>query len=135
MIVIDDIDRILALLSVDFDAKNKMEQIVQNGRNKGIHFITAATTSSVNSYSHEKWFAEIRKRSFSYLLGTTQNNDLYFFNIKLPHVEMDRELSSGEGYFVRRKQIKIKCAFTPLHLLQDLKQKIARKWIESTRRV
>ncbi|WIY63150.1 type VII secretion protein EssC [Bacillus arachidis] len=135
MIVIDDIDQILALLSVDFDAKNKMEQIVQNGRNKGIHFITAATTSSVNSYSHEKWFAEIRKRSFSYLLGTTQNNDLYFFNIKLPHVEMDRELSSGEGYFVRRKQIKIKCAFTPLHLLQDLKQKIARKWIESTRRV
>lgn len=135
MIVIDDIDQILALLSADFDAKNKMEQIVQNGRNKGIHFITAATTSSVNSYSHEKWFAEIRKRSFSYLLGTTQNNDLYFFNIKLPHVEMDRELSSGEGYFVRRKQIKIKCAFTPLHLLQDLKQKIARKWIESTRRV
>ncbi|PEY37051.1 type VII secretion protein EssC [Bacillus cereus] len=135
MIAIDDIDQILALLSADFDAKNKMEQIVQNGRNKGIHFITAATTSSVNSYSHEKWFAEIRKRSFSYLLGTTQNNDVYFFNIKLPHVEMDRELSSGEGYFVRRKQIKIKCAFTPLHLLQDLKQKIARKWIESTKRV
>ena len=24
--------------------------------------MTAATTSSLNSYSHEKWFAEIRKK-------------------------------------------------------------------------
>ncbi|PEB74185.1 type VII secretion protein EssC [Bacillus thuringiensis] len=135
IIVIDDIDQMLALLSTDFDAKNKIEQIVQNGRNKGIHFVAAATTSSVTNYSHEKWFAEIRKRSCSYLLGTTQNNDAYFFNIKLKHTEMDQEFQSGEGYFVRRKPMKVKCAFTPLHLLHDLTKKIARKWLESTEKI
>jgi S-DNA-T family DNA segregation ATPase FtsK/SpoIIIE len=135
IIVIDDIDQMLALLSTDFDAKNKIEQIVQNGRNKGIHFVAAATTSSVTNYSHEKWFAEIRKRSFSYLLGTTQNNDVYFFNIKLKHTEMDQEFQSGEGYFIRRQPMKVKCAFTPLHLLHDLTKKVARKWLESKKRV
>ncbi|EOW9528957.1 type VII secretion protein EssC [Bacillus cytotoxicus] len=128
LIAIDDIDQMLAMLSSDFDAKNKMEQIVQNSKNKGVHFIVSATTSNVSSYSHEKWFSDIRKRSFSYLLGTTQNNDVYFFNIKLPHTEMDQELSNGEGYFMRRKPIKIKCAYTPLHLLHNMTQKIIAKW-------
>lgn len=92
--------------------------------------MTAATTSSLNSYSHEKWFAEIRKRSIGYLLGTTQNNDVYFFNMKLPHTEMDQELLSGDGYCIRRKPIKIKCAYTPLHLLRTMIDKISVKWAE-----
>ena len=130
IIAIDDIDQMLTVLSTDYEAKNKMELIVQNCKNKGIHFMTAATTSSLNSYSHEKWFAEIRKRSIGYLLGTTQNNDVYFFNMKLPHTEMDQELLSGDGYCIRRKPIKIKCAYTPLHLLRTMIDKISVKWAE-----
>ncbi|MBR9694828.1 type VII secretion protein EssC [Bacillus cereus] len=130
IIAIDDIDQILTVLSTDYEAKNKIELIVQNCKNKGVHFMTAATTSSLNSYSHEKWFAEIRKRSIGYLLGTTQNNDVYFFNMKLPHTEMDQELLSGDGYCIRRKPIKIKCAYTPLHLLRTMIDKISVKWTE-----
>lgn len=50
--------------------------------------------------------------------------------MKLPHTEMDQELLSGDGYCIRRKPIKIKCAYTPLHLLRTMIDKISVKWAE-----
>ena len=43
---------------------------------------------------------------------------------------MDRELSSGDGYCIRRKPMKIKCAYTPPHLLYKMTNKIIVKWSE-----
>ncbi|WP_242217341.1 type VII secretion protein EssC [Bacillus cereus group sp. BfR-BA-01380] len=128
VIAIDDVDQVLALLSADYGAKEQIDKIVQEGRNKGVHFFIAGTTSNLNSYNHEKWFAEIKKRGLSYLLGTTENNDLYFFNIRLPHPETDKELPAGEGYCIRRKPIKMKAAYTPLHELQEMITRVASKW-------
>ncbi|WP_141523149.1 MULTISPECIES: type VII secretion protein EssC [Bacillus] len=120
VIMIDDLEQVLSYVSMEFQTKGMLEKLVEQARNKGVHFIVAGTTSNLNSYGHEQWFSHIRKRSVGYLLGTTDNSELYFFNARLHHTEMDQELAAGEGYFIKRKPVKVKIAYEPLNVVAEM---------------
>ncbi|UOY91680.1 type VII secretion protein EssC [Ectobacillus sp. JY-23] len=110
VLVIDDGDSFAQQISYSYEIKDYVERIAKFGRDKGVYIIMAATLSNLSNYSHEGWFAEFKKKYAGYLLGSTYSNDVYFYNIRIPHQETDQELPPGEGYFIKRKHIKVKTA-------------------------
>jgi S-DNA-T family DNA segregation ATPase FtsK/SpoIIIE len=130
VIVIDDGDIFAQQISYSYDVKGYVERIARQGRDKGIYFIMAGTLSNLSNHSHETWFSEFKKKYVGYLLGSTYSNDVYFYNIRIPHQETDQELPPGEGYFIKRKHVKVKTALpaaSPAALTAYI-EKIIEKW-------
>ncbi|WP_047153272.1 type VII secretion protein EssC [Aneurinibacillus tyrosinisolvens] len=110
VIVIDDVENFMQQASMDFEMQNHLEKLTREARQKNIHFIIAGSLAGMNSYSHEKWFMNIKKKFVGFLLGSTLSNDLYFFNMRLPHAETDKELPAGTGFVIKGKHIRVKIA-------------------------
>ncbi|WP_028401643.1 type VII secretion protein EssC [Ectobacillus panaciterrae] len=130
VIVIDDGDTFAQQISYSYDVKDYVERIARQGRDKGIYFIMAGTLSNLSNHGHEGWFSEFKKKYVGYLLGSTYSNDVYFYNIRIPHQETDQELPPGEGYFIKRKHMKVKTALpaaSPAELAKCVEQ-ILKKW-------
>lgn len=110
VIMIDDAENFMQQISMDFDAKGILEKITKEARQKDLHLILSGSLASMNSFSHEAWFSNFKKKYVGFLLGSTLSNDLYFFNIRLPHMETDKELPAGDGFMVKGKHTKVKIA-------------------------
>ncbi|MFX3625537.1 MAG: type VII secretion protein EssC [Ectobacillus sp.] len=123
VIVIDDGEAFAQQISYSYDVKDIVERIARQGRDKGIYIVMAGTLSNLSNYSHESWFGEFKKKYAGYMLGSTFNNDVYFYNIRLSHQETDQELPPGEGYFIKRKHIKVKTAL-PAASPKELEQQV-----------
>ncbi|PWA06692.1 type VII secretion protein EssC [Pueribacillus theae] len=111
VIVIDDAENFMQQIGMDFDIKGYLEKLTQNAGAKNIHFVLAGSLNSMNAHMHEIWFTNIKKKYVGFLLGSTLNNDLYFFNMRLPHSETDKELPAGDGYVIKGNHMKVKIAF------------------------
>lgn len=110
VIIIDDVENFMQQMNMDFEIKNDLEKLTKEARQKNIHFIMAGLLASMNSYLHEAWFINIKKKFVGFLLGSTLNSDLYFFNMRLPHAETDKELPAGDGFVIKGKHMKVKIA-------------------------
>ncbi|UZJ78721.1 type VII secretion protein EssC [Fictibacillus sp. KU28468] len=110
VIMIDDAENFMQQMNMDFEIKDQLEKLTREARQKNIHFMLAGSITSMNSYMHDGWFMNIKKKFAGFLLGSTLSNDLYFFNMRLPHTETDKELSAGDGYIIKGKHTKIKAA-------------------------
>lgn len=110
VIVIDDAENFMQQINMDFEVKDQLEKLTREARQKNIHFMIAGSIASMNSYMHDGWFMNIKKKFAGFLLGSTLSNDLYFFNMRLPHAETDKELPPGDGYIIKGKHTKIKAA-------------------------
>lgn len=110
VIVIDDAENFMQQMNMDFEIKDHLEKLTREARQKNIHFMMAGSLTSMNSYMHDAWFMNIKKKFAGFLLGSTLSNDLYFFNMRLPHAETDKELPAGDGYIIKGKHTRIKAA-------------------------
>ncbi|MDM5197128.1 type VII secretion protein EssC [Fictibacillus enclensis] len=110
VIVIDDAENFMQQMNMDFEIKDHLEKLTRGARQKNIHFMMAGSLTSMNSYMHDAWFMNIKKKFAGFLLGSTLSNDLYFFNMRLPHAETDKELPAGDGYIIKGKHTRIKAA-------------------------
>lgn len=111
VVIIDDAEHFMQEMSLDFEGKDRLERLIKEGRQKNLHFIMAGSLTAMNSYTHEAWFMNFKKKFTGFLLGSTLSNDLYFFNIRLPHDETDRELPAGDGFLIKGKHTKIRTAY------------------------
>ncbi|MBM7643962.1 S-DNA-T family DNA segregation ATPase FtsK/SpoIIIE [Scopulibacillus daqui] len=108
VIVIDDVDNLMQQMNMDFEMKDHLDKLTKQARLKNVHFLIAGTLSSINT--SDPWFMNIKKKYVGFLLGSTLNSDLYFFNIRLPHSETDKELPAGDGYMIKGRETKVKIA-------------------------
>lgn len=110
VIIIDDAENFMQQTNMDFESKNHLEKLTKEARKKNIHFLMAGSLASMNSYMHEPWMMNIKKKFVGFLLGSTLSTDLYFFNMRLPHAETDKELPTGDGFVIKGKHMKVKVA-------------------------
>ncbi|MCI1696620.1 type VII secretion protein EssC [Aneurinibacillus aneurinilyticus] len=110
VIIIDDAENFMQQTNMDFESKSYLEKLTKEARKKNIHFLMAGSLASMNSYMHEPWMMNIKKKFVGFLLGSTLSTDLYFFNMRLPHAETDKELPTGDGFVIKGKHMKVKIA-------------------------
>lgn len=109
VLMIDDIDRVSKLLAASYSAGQRLEGILKRARGKHLYLFAAANTNDW-SQMWDGWVKEIKSAPVGYLLGTTDVNDLQLFNIKLPYEQSNKMLEVGEGFFVKRKPVRVKLA-------------------------
>jgi len=110
VIIIDKIDKLLALASFDNEIENLLLKIINHNKGKDCYLIIGGQADYLSS-SYDAGVADIRKVGCGFLLGTTNSTDLQLFNIRVPYQEADQELPAGEGYFYKRKSQKVKIAY------------------------
>lgn len=123
VVFIDEAGLFMQQTSMDFTIKDLLEKIMKESRQRNIHFTLSGSLNGMNSYMHEPWMVHFKKKYAGFLLGSTLSNDLFFFNIRLPHGETDKELPAGDGFMIRGKQTRIKVPL-PYENPQDI-----RKWM------
>ncbi|MDQ0243747.1 S-DNA-T family DNA segregation ATPase FtsK/SpoIIIE [Bacillus fengqiuensis] len=110
VVIIDNIEKLVGLMSFDNLIQSSLEEILKNNKGKDC-LVLIGGESGYLSNSYDSGVSEIKKISSGFLLGTTAHDDLQLFNIRLPHHEKDKELSEGEGFFYRRKHTRMKLAY------------------------
>lgn len=117
VLLIDDIDRVSKLLASSYSAGQRLEALLKRARGKQFYIFAAANTNDW-SQMWDGWVKEIKSTPVGYLLGTTDVNDLQLFNMKLPYEQSNKMLDAGEGFYVKRKPVRVKLAMIDEMYLQ-----------------
>ncbi|WP_245339243.1 type VII secretion protein EssC [Paenibacillus shirakamiensis] len=132
LLVIDDAD-VFARQLQDFALKDKLNQTIRKAREYRIHVIVSGIPTDFPTFGVE-WFTEIRNGHSGFLLGSRDANDLSYFRIPMSEGSMTSGevpvLSAGQGYYIKRKYIKIKVAvpYDGDHQQNSWVQKIKSRW-------
>ncbi|UHA72074.1 type VII secretion protein EssC [Paenibacillus sp. 481] len=125
VLVMDDLDLIAKQLAGSFQAAQRLETLLKRGRGKNFYIIAAA---GANDWIQlwDSWVKEIKSTPIGILLGTTDLNDLQLFQFKLPYEQCNKVLEPGEGFYVKRKAVRMKMAVPDPnvnHVVQQLNTK------------
>lgn len=111
LLVMDDADMLCKQLT-DYTVKDQLSAIVRQGRDRGVHMVLAGVPSDFPTFGVD-WFNDVRASQAGFLFGSIDANDLSFFRIPISESQTSslngsKVLPPGQGYFVKRKFVKIK---------------------------
>lgn len=109
MLLIDDVDFIAKRISKTITGH--LEYIARHGRDRGVIIVVAGLASGINRMFDE-WIKEIKSAQVGWLLGTSEAADAELFGIKIPFSSGSKMLPEGEGYYIRRKFVRVKTVHT-----------------------
>jgi S-DNA-T family DNA segregation ATPase FtsK/SpoIIIE len=83
------------------DAKEKLAQIVRQGRRLGLHLLAAGSSSDLASKGWSEPVKALKEAPTGFMLGISDDS---VFNLRLPYEERDKHLPSGQAYWTQRGQ-------------------------------
>ncbi|WP_019120056.1 FtsK/SpoIIIE domain-containing protein [Brevibacillus massiliensis] len=113
-LVIDDADLFYKRVS-DFQLKDQLTAILRQGRNRNFYAAISGVPADF-PFSSNDWLAEVKGAQTGFLFGTLDGNDLAFLKIPsseanaYPGAAYHKVLPPGQGYFAKRRYVRIKAA-------------------------
>ncbi|KAI7256481.1 hypothetical protein KC345_g10982, partial [Hortaea werneckii] len=105
MLLIDDVDYVVKRISKTLTGH--LEYITRHGRDRGVVIVIAGLASGINRI-YDEWLKEVKSAQVGWLLGTAESTDTELFGIKVPFSSGSKILPEGEGFYVRRKHVRVK---------------------------
>jgi S-DNA-T family DNA segregation ATPase FtsK/SpoIIIE len=100
VLAIDDFDAFSG--AVDDDAKYRLEELLNQGRDLGFHLLLAGASSDLVAVMHDGLVRAARRSPAGFILGTSDYEDVQLLNLRLPGSGYPPTLPPGEGFFARR---------------------------------
>jgi S-DNA-T family DNA segregation ATPase FtsK/SpoIIIE len=108
VLAIDDFDAFQA--SIQFGAKDRLDQLIRRERGMGFYVLLAGASTDLNG-SFDPWVKASKEAQTGFLLGSSDHTDLQLLNIKLPMGEAGKPVPAGQGFYTKRgRSRKVKAA-------------------------
>jgi S-DNA-T family DNA segregation ATPase FtsK/SpoIIIE len=103
LVIADDLDLFREALPAS--ARDRLESIIRRDRGLGFHLLVAGGSAALQS-GYDGLTKALRELQTGFLLGTADPAEGALFGVRLPHVEGNRFLAPGQGYYIRRGRVR-----------------------------
>jgi len=123
MILMDDTDVTAKRISGNYAITEQLEYITRYGKENGVVIVVAGQSNDMNR-NWDDWLKEVKSAQTGWILGTTDSTELELLNVKIPYNQTGKVLPSGEGFYVKRKFLKVKVAHAFAHGISQIETQV-----------